>query len=295
MDQRARDGGALLFAAAELMHEMRRALRHSDQLEQLARTRLALAMRHALQQQRKADVLDHVHRRQQIEELEDEAEPVPAVIGQRRIVRCMQREPVDEDLAARRRIEAGEQMHERALAAAARAGDRDEFAARDLERDAVERMHGALAAPIMAGDVAERDQACLIRQRREARKPAADFRIVAETTITRSSTSRRSCSCIRRNRTARARFGTSCGTLLAFEIANGGQVSIVNRLDRETSGLVLVAKTAAAARTVRPADAATADREGISRDRLGLAGMGDDDSRRAARAARARTAVARSI
>jgi len=36
--------------------------------------------------------------------------------------------------------------------------------------------------------------------------------------------------------------------LLAFEIANGGQVSIVNRLDRETSGLVLAAKTSAAAR-----------------------------------------------
>src|SRR2546425_898828 len=36
--------------------------------------------------------------------------------------------------------------------------------------------------------------------------------------------------------------------LLAFEIANGGQVSIVNRLDRETSGLMLVAKTSAAAR-----------------------------------------------
>lgn len=36
--------------------------------------------------------------------------------------------------------------------------------------------------------------------------------------------------------------------LLAFEIANGGQVSIVNRLDRETSGLVLVAKNSATAR-----------------------------------------------
>src|SRR5437588_6386338 len=36
--------------------------------------------------------------------------------------------------------------------------------------------------------------------------------------------------------------------LFAFELANGGQVSIVNRLDRETSGLVLVAKTAEAAR-----------------------------------------------
>ena len=32
--------------------------------------------------------------------------------------------------------------------------------------------------------------------------------------------------------------------LFAFEIAAGGQVSIVNRLDRETSGLVLVAKKA---------------------------------------------------
>jgi 23S rRNA pseudouridine1911/1915/1917 synthase len=36
--------------------------------------------------------------------------------------------------------------------------------------------------------------------------------------------------------------------LLAFEIINGGQVSIVTRLDRETSGLVLVAKTREAAR-----------------------------------------------
>jgi 23S rRNA pseudouridine1911/1915/1917 synthase len=38
--------------------------------------------------------------------------------------------------------------------------------------------------------------------------------------------------------------------LLAYEIANGGQVSIVNRLDRETSGVTLVAKHRAAARTL---------------------------------------------
>jgi len=36
--------------------------------------------------------------------------------------------------------------------------------------------------------------------------------------------------------------------LFAFEIANGGQISIINRLDRETSGLMLVAKTGSAAR-----------------------------------------------
>jgi 23S rRNA pseudouridine1911/1915/1917 synthase len=36
--------------------------------------------------------------------------------------------------------------------------------------------------------------------------------------------------------------------LLSYEIANEGQVSLINRLDRETSGIVLVAKNPAAAR-----------------------------------------------
>ncbi|PWU10547.1 MAG: RNA pseudouridine synthase [Verrucomicrobia bacterium] len=35
--------------------------------------------------------------------------------------------------------------------------------------------------------------------------------------------------------------------LLAFEIINGGKVALINRLDRETSGIVLVAKTSLAA------------------------------------------------
>jgi 23S rRNA pseudouridine1911/1915/1917 synthase len=37
--------------------------------------------------------------------------------------------------------------------------------------------------------------------------------------------------------------------LLAYELINGGQLSIVNRLDRETSGVVLVAKNRVAARS----------------------------------------------
>lgn len=36
--------------------------------------------------------------------------------------------------------------------------------------------------------------------------------------------------------------------LLCYELTNGGQISIINRLDRETSGLVLVAKKSAVAR-----------------------------------------------
>jgi 23S rRNA pseudouridine1911/1915/1917 synthase len=38
--------------------------------------------------------------------------------------------------------------------------------------------------------------------------------------------------------------------LLAYELVNGGQVSIINRLDRETSGLTLVAKNRPAARNL---------------------------------------------
>lgn len=38
--------------------------------------------------------------------------------------------------------------------------------------------------------------------------------------------------------------------VLAYEIVNGGQVSLINRLDRETSGLTLVAKTRGAARSL---------------------------------------------
>ncbi len=36
--------------------------------------------------------------------------------------------------------------------------------------------------------------------------------------------------------------------LLGYELLNGGQVSIINRLDRETSGVVIVAKSRSAAR-----------------------------------------------
>lgn len=41
--------------------------------------------------------------------------------------------------------------------------------------------------------------------------------------------------------------------LLAYDLANGASLSIINRLDRETSGLVLIAKHAAAARAINKA------------------------------------------
>jgi 23S rRNA pseudouridine1911/1915/1917 synthase len=59
--------------------------------------------------------------------------------------------------------------------------------------------------------------------------------------------------------------------LLAYELANGGQVSIINRLDRETSGLTLVAKTSRSRALFFHADDDAFLHEGISRDRLWLA------------------------
>ena len=54
--------------------------------------------------------------------------------------------------------------------------------------------------------------------------------------------------------------------LLAYEITNGGQVSIINRLDRETSGLVLVAKHRLAARRLSQ----LMEKRGIGKEYLAL-------------------------
>lgn len=54
--------------------------------------------------------------------------------------------------------------------------------------------------------------------------------------------------------------------LLAYEIAGGGQVSLINRLDRETSGIVLVAKNAQAARVCTM----TMARGGVAKEYLAI-------------------------
>jgi 23S rRNA pseudouridine1911/1915/1917 synthase len=60
--------------------------------------------------------------------------------------------------------------------------------------------------------------------------------------------------------------------LLAYEIANGGQVSIINRLDRETSGLTLIAKDRATARAFSRQMAARTIEKQYLAICLGLAG-----------------------
>ena len=73
--------------------------------------------------------------------------------------------------------------------------------------------------------------------------------------------------------------------VLAFELVNGGQVSIVNRLDRETSGLVLIAKKRESARRFGLA----MERRLVEKEYLAIVeswpDLGNDDRGRAARPA----------
>jgi hypothetical protein len=71
--QGARDGDALALAAGELVGEMLKPVFELDEAEKLARAVVDVLARPAAQVQRQADVLDRGERRQQVEELEDEA------------------------------------------------------------------------------------------------------------------------------------------------------------------------------------------------------------------------------
>src|SRR5688500_3940983 len=131
MDQRSGDGRALLFAAAELMEEMVGPLPQPDQIDQLLRTLLAFPRSDSLEQQRKGNVLQHVHRRQEVEELEDEADLPTTKLRQRSVIGRMEGEPIDDNLAGSGMIQSTQEMDQGALAAAARAADGHKFVARD--------------------------------------------------------------------------------------------------------------------------------------------------------------------
>src|SRR5437899_1806278 len=133
MNQRPGDGRSLLLTAAQLMNKIVRPFAKPDELDQLSRAFVAFLWRNTLKEERHGNVLAHVHRRQQIEELEDESNLVPPEIRQRRIIRCLQRQTIDNDFAGSRTVESRQQMNQRALAAPARAADRDKLVPRDLE------------------------------------------------------------------------------------------------------------------------------------------------------------------
>ena len=124
-----------------------------------ARSRRSLAA-DAPQPQRQLDVGAHGEPREQRRLLEHEGDAAPGVDG-----------------AGRRLVEPGDEVEQRALAAARRADEADELAGLDLEVDAVEGGHGAVAVPVDLRHAVEADGGQRQRgNRRDRRPPRRDGR-----------------------------------------------------------------------------------------------------------------------
>jgi hypothetical protein len=121
----AGDGHALLLAARELRRVMVRAVGEVDVFEELPPAFARPADARDLQ--RREDVFERRHRRDEMERLEDEAELAAAQGGQSVLAHRGDLLAVDEDAAGGRRVEPGDEAEQRGLARARGADDGDEL------------------------------------------------------------------------------------------------------------------------------------------------------------------------
>ena len=247
VDQGAGNGGALHFAPAHLVGEGAGAGGQADEVEHLRGAGAGLAGFLAAEKEGEFGVLDGRHGGKEIEKLEDNAESFAAVGGEGGVIGSVEGKPIDRDLARGRLVESAEQVEQGAFAAAARSGHGDEFGGGDLQAHFAQGVHFAGGRGINAGDMAEVDH----RQdeiSRAARRAQDNFRVVAEGTDWMVVDKPAGLLTHPTRPDGTPTLWDGLRELLAYELANRGQVSIVTRLDRETSGLVLLALTRSAAR-----------------------------------------------
>ena len=124
--ERAGDRHALLLAARQLRRIVMAAVRSPTSASSASAR--APGIRRAGNLHRHQHVLAGRQRRQQVEELEDEADPLAAQPRQRVLAIAVMSTPSISDAPGRRRVEPGDQPEQRRLAAAGRPGDRDDTA-----------------------------------------------------------------------------------------------------------------------------------------------------------------------
>src|SRR5262245_60075891 len=164
--ERAGDRDALLLPAGELRRVVVHPVRHADALERVQRGLAAFVAAHALAVgERPLDVLQHGQVADQVEGLEDEADALVPHFGTRGAAERRDVLAVEQVLALGRRVEEAEQREERRLAAARRAGDREELALRDVEVDAVERVRLEVVGVEDLGDGLEADHGWILHRR----------------------------------------------------------------------------------------------------------------------------------
>jgi hypothetical protein len=150
--ERARQRHPLALAARELIRVALRVAAEADDAEQLGDPGVDARPRLLADLQPERDVVVHGHVLERRVVLEDEAD-LPALRRHARGVVAL-----DLDAAGVGRLEAGDDPQQARLARAARAEQRGQRAAGDLERDVVERDEVAEAL----GDLADRDHAFLL-------------------------------------------------------------------------------------------------------------------------------------
>ena len=130
--ERPRDRDPLALPARERARRTPSPMRDRAVLEQLHRPRLALGAAEPAAHHRQLHVLVRVQRRDQVVELEDEADRPGAVL--RRILEPLEPLAPDDDRPRVRPVERPDQVQQRALAAAGRPGQRDDVARLEPER-----------------------------------------------------------------------------------------------------------------------------------------------------------------
>ena len=132
--QRPRDRDPLLLAAGELVRVLARLLGQPDLLEQLPRARLGVRARRLPDPARgEREVVHHGQMREEVELLEDD----PDSLARRRQIGALARDllALEEDPAGVQGLEQVDATQQRALAAPARADDRQHLAPVDVEVD----------------------------------------------------------------------------------------------------------------------------------------------------------------
>ncbi len=158
VDEGAGDRGALELAAAELVGEVGGAVSDANETEELVGPGTHGAAGGTLEEERKLDVFDDGHRREEVEKLENDPEMVAPVVSQSGFVRGVEGEVTHVDLAGVGVVEPTEEIEEGALPTAAGAGDGDELAVGDGGADVVQCADLGGAGAVGAGEMGEGDQ-----------------------------------------------------------------------------------------------------------------------------------------
>jgi len=150
MDQRAGNRDPLHLPAGKLMRQPPRVRFHFHPSQ--AFQRIVPAGRLPGQHQRKLNVLDSAQCREQIEELEDEADFPPADLREAAVIESGSVCIVEENTPRRRKVHGARKVQQGRFSAAAAPHERDKLTLGYLERDAVEGQNTFVVSLVFLGD-----------------------------------------------------------------------------------------------------------------------------------------------